>query len=140
MIYFVKLLKMQLLELPVIQRLTRICAAGVAQSLQLGAGRCGFRFPKGTRDFFLLKNLQRRTQPPFQTVLGLFSWAQSGRVVNLTMHLHLGQRLEIIVVVFLLSVCAFMAGTGKSLPLSLHVFGNKKKVKFLFAGPSGRAV
>jgi hypothetical protein len=32
----------------------------------------------------------------------------------------------------LLSLYAFMAWTGKIIPLTLHVFGNKEKVNFLF--------
>jgi hypothetical protein len=71
-------------------------------------------------------------QAPLQTALGLFPWGQSGRVVKLTTHLHVVQRLNVNGAVFLLSVCVFMAGTGNILTLSLHVFGNKEKVKFFF--------
>jgi hypothetical protein len=39
-----------------------------------------------------------------------------------------------------LLVCVFMAETGKILPLSLHVFGNKENIKFFLAGSIGRAV
>jgi len=96
--------------------------------------------PKRSKRIFSSQKLKEAYTASNSKGTGALPWGQSGRVVKLTIHPHLAQKLRITRAAFLFSVCAFMIQKGKILPLSLHVFGNKEKVKFIFAGPNRREV
>jgi len=85
------------------------------------AGRSGFRFPAGVRNFSKLQNIQNISGPSqtsFQWASGFFPPGSSGGVEKLSNHVYLVPRLRMNEPLIFFPLYAFMLWTGTILRLS----------------------